>query len=176
MALRPRKVFANPFVVTLATLPACFVESSPPPQQPQQPVATAPRPTEQTSGEVIIANPPRPPRTEPTQTGPAPGQPTSQPVAFDQRWTVQKRADGCQAMAQVNCPKPTKTGAPVPTCNPPPPMKIACPDGWDGTTAMTVVQYANHAHCEVERVPMDCPKGAMCKPGPPRIVSCPTWQ
>ena len=77
---------------------------------------------------------------------------------------------------RVDCPKPKKAGDPVPTCNPPPPMKVACPDGWDGTSALTIVQYANQAECRIEDAPMKCPKGAMCNPPPPRKVACPTYQ
>ena len=173
MAARsPRKTFASPFVVTLAAIPACFTGSSPPPQQPQpqvqpQPVEPAPTPA------VVVTNPP------PPSPGGAPAQPVDQKPQtydFDQRWTVSKTPNGCQAMARVECPKPKHPGDPVPTCNPPPPMKIACPDGWDGATTLTVVQYANQANCVIEPAPVKCPKNATCNPPPPRKVSCPTYQ
>jgi hypothetical protein len=159
MAARvPRKLFANPFVVTLAALPACFTESSPPPpQQPQ--VAPAPKPVE--------------PGGEPVAPG---GTPQAQTYTFDQRWTVTKSGDTCTAMQRVECPKPKKPGDPVMTCNPPAPMKVACPDGWDSKEALTIVQYANQATCMVEPPPMKCPKNAICNPPPPRKVACPTLQ
>lgn len=164
MARSPRKIFASPFVVTLAAMPACYTESSPPPQQPQPHVQPRPEPT---PGEVIVTNPP-----PPTEGGTAP----TQTYTFDQRWTVMKSGEACSAMARVECPKPKKPGDPVPTCNPPPPMKVACPDGWDGKAALTIVQYANQADCMIEPPPMNCPKGAMCNPPPPRKVACPTYQ
>ena len=61
MAARtPRRTFATPFVVTLAAVPACYVQ--PAPQQPQpQPVAQPePQPTD--SHPVVVVNPPRPGR------------------------------------------------------------------------------------------------------------------
>jgi hypothetical protein len=159
MAARvPRRIFASPFVVTLAATGACFSESSPPPQQPQvssKPVEPAP----------------------PVVTEPAPpAQGGAQTYTFDQRWTVMKSGETCSAMQRVECPKPTTPGGPVPTCNPPPPMKIACPDGWDGKAAMTIVQYANQSTCMVEPAPINCPKNAACNPPPPRKVACPTFQ
>jgi len=176
MAARsPRKVFAKSFVVTLAATGACFTESAPPPQQPQQPqpqpVVQQP-PPEQKPDVTVVTNPPHP-----TTTPASPGSP-AKPATFDydQKWTVMKSGDKCSAMARVECPKPDKPGGPVPTCNPPPPMKIECPKDWDGKQALTVVQYAHNEKCEVERAPMKCPKGAMCNPPPPRYVACPTWQ
>lgn len=165
MAARsPRKIFASPFVVTLAAMPACFTGSSPPPQDPQ----VQPRP-EPTPGEVVVANPP------PTTPGGG-GTGQAQTYTFDQRWTVMKSGEACSAMANVECPKAKKPGDPVPTCNPPPPMKVACPDGWDGKAALTIVQYANQESCMIEPPPMRCPKDATCNPPPPRKVACPTYQ
>lgn len=174
MAARaPRKLFASPFVVTLAAIPACYTESAPPPQQPQpQPVVQRPaEPAQGSAAEIVVANPPRP--------APAPAEGTAAPqpqtYAFDQRWTVMKHGDKCSAMVDVDCPKPKHPGDPVPTCNPPPPMKIACPDGWDGKATLAVVQYANTAECVIEPPPMKCPPGTKCNPPPPRKVACPTY-
>lgn len=155
----PRRIFASPFVVTLAAIPACFTESSPPPQQPQ---VVSPKPVE--------------PGGQPTDPAPPAQGGTAQTYTFDQRWTVMKSGDTCSAMQRVECPKPNKAGDPVPTCNPPPPMKIACPDGWDGKQALAIVQYANQANCMVEPPPIKCPKDAVCNPPPPRKVACPTFQ
>src|SRR6185503_17918472 len=105
----------------------------------------------------VISNPPPPsPSPSPSQ---APGT-----FAFDQHWTVMKSGQNCQAMARVECPKPDKPGGPVPTCNPPPPMKVACPDGWDGKEAMQIVQWANQADCFVEQAMPKCPPKAACNP------------
>ena len=167
MAARsPRKIFASPFVVTLA---ACFTETPPPQQPTPQPSQPQPRPDV-----VAVENPPRPtpPPTEPTQGG---GAPTT--YNFDQRWTVHKNDQGtCSAMARVDCPKPKKPGDPVPTCNPPPPMKVECPADWDGKAPLAIVQYANQSHCQVEQPPIKCPPNATCNPPPPRKVACPTYR
>jgi len=137
---QPSQDLRSPFVVTLAAIPACFTESSPPPQQPQpKPVETRLRP--RSSSRIRPHRRPVDPRSRRQKP---------QTYNFDQRWTVSKTPNGCQAMARVECPKPKHPGDPVPTCNPPPPMKIACPDGWDGATTLTVVQYANQANCVIE--------------------------
>jgi hypothetical protein len=155
MAARsPRKIFASPFVVTLAAIPACFTESSPPPQQPQQPPTTQVEPQ------------PQPPS----------GGGTAQTYGFDQRWLVSKQGTGCQAMARTECPKPKNPGDQVPTCNPPPPMKVTCPENWDGKEAITIVMYANQANCFIEPAPVKCPPNVACNPPPPRKVACPTFQ
>ena len=89
---------------------------------------------------------------------------------------MMKSGDKCSAMARVECPKPKKPGDPVPTCNPPPPMKIECPSNWDGKNALTVVKYANTTECVVEVAATGCPQKAACNPPPPRKTACPTWQ
>jgi hypothetical protein len=175
MARSPRRTFANPFVVTLAAIPACYVESTPPPQQPQPrpPVAQGPtqgpaQPTQPATPEVVVANPPRP--TPPPTTPP----PSGNTATFDQYWYVTKSGASCTARAKVDCPKPAKKGDPVPTCNPPPPIAYACPP--DMTEAsLTIVQRAGSETCMVDHGPMSCPKGAMCNPPPPRAVACPKY-
>ena len=170
MAARsPRKLFASSFVVTVATLPACFTSSPPPPpaQPRQEPVAAQPAPPRPVEHSVVT-NPPHP--------SPGGTAQTAQTYAFDQRWTVMKSGETCSAMADVECPKPSKPGGPVPTCNPPPPMKIECPAGWDGKNALAVVQYANTSECVIEPGPMKCPPNTKCNPPPPRKVACPTYQ
>lgn len=164
MAARsPRKLFASSFVVTVAST-ACFTTSNPPP----------PRPPENPPGPIEAQPtdpPPQPPASGPVQGGTAQ---TAQTYAFDQRWTVMKHGETCQAHARVECPKPKKAGDPVPTCNPPPPMKIECPSNWDGSSALTVVQYANQTECMVEPPPVKCPPNVACNPPPPRKTACPT--
>lgn len=162
MAARaPRKIFASPFVITLA---ACVESTTPPPQQPRpQPQPAQPAPP---TDPIVVANPPPPPP------------PTDNAVSVDERWTLFKDGSACRAMANVDCPRPKKPGDPVPTCNPPPPMKIECPAGWDGKSPMTVVRYANQTECMIEPPKVseaDCPK-AKCNPPPPRKISCPTWK
>ncbi len=160
MAARsPRKIFASPFVVTLAA--ACG-PAAPPPQQPVPSQPTPAEPTPAPTPTVVIANPPHP----------APASETL-PVSYDQRWTVMKSGADCHAMPKVDCPKPAQPGGPMPTCNPPPPIKYACPEGWDGTSPMKIVQYANSTECLVEAEPIKCPPNASCNPPAPRRVACP---
>src|SRR5262245_55864460 len=105
-ARTPRRVFANPFVVTLAALPACYTSTGPAPTvapiAPVEPTATATPPA---------LNPP--PATSPPTSPPG-------PVDYDQSWTVTKSGGTCRAQPEVECPK-AEPGLPAPTCNPPPP-------------------------------------------------------
>lgn len=160
-----RRVFANPFVLTVAA--ACSA-----PQSPTQQVVPSPQPSEPGGEPVVVANPPAPKQEAGGEAQTTP----PQTFGFDQRWTVTKAGDTCTAMQHVECPKPKQAGDPVPTCNPPPPMKVACPESWDGKQALTIVQPANQTECRIEEPPMKCPPNAMCNPPPPRRVACPTWQ
>nr|MDQ3368925.1 hypothetical protein [Myxococcota bacterium] len=94
--------------------------------------------------------------------------------SYDQRWRVTKSGDQCLAMPAVDCPKPTKAGGPVPTCNPPPPIKYSCPANIDLSAPVTVVQYANRTECETEPAAVKCPPNTACNPPPPRKVPCPS--
>ena len=192
-----RRSFASPFVVTLAAaLPtACYVQPGPPvrssggggggsPQVTTDENApnhtNPPRPTGETvpnqqtpdhsttnagaeqapaggGKTVVIANPPRP----------APA-----PVAKqDRRWTVTKASGTCSAYSNSTCPEPP-AGQPRPSCNPPPPMKYACPAVMT-ENMITVVQFAGQKDCQIEYPPIKCPPNAMCNPPPPQKVACP---
>jgi hypothetical protein len=165
MAARaPRKNFARPFVVTLAALPAACFSGTTSPQVVPSPKSAEP------GGEPTVVTDPVPTK------GSTPSQSGAPTYTFDQRWQVTKSGETCSAMARVECPKPRHPGDAVPTCNPPPPMKVACPDGWDGKDALTIVQYANQATCSVEPAPVKCPPNVACNPPPPRQVACPTHQ
>ena len=167
MAARtPRKLFASPFVITLAA--SCSAPQQPPPNvNPPPPEQPSPSPSPDVG---VISNPPRP------GTDPSPS-PSQAPGTFnsEQRWTVSKSGANCMAMAKVECPKPAKPGGPMPTCNPPPPIKYACPDGFDGKEALQIVQRANDTECYVDRPMPSCPPKAMCNPPPPQKVACPHY-
>jgi len=166
MAARtPRRSFAAPFVITLATAPACYVSSAPPPQQPPAapPAEQAPP---QNAPAVVVANPPRPqPDPQPTPAvvmnppRPQPAEPAGT------RWHVFRSGDGCEAAVSVDCPK----GA---MCNPPPPQKVDCPPGLTMPKGLDIVSQGDGT-CVVEPEPMNCPPHAMCNPPRPRSVSCP---
>lgn len=203
MAARmPRRRFANPFVVTLAAIPACYVTSSPPP--PQQPPVVAhgdhdeskphtnpppPRykePVVESSQPGTVVNPPRPTGTRVGQTGVTapppsgaqpgttqPAQPTTQPASFDQKWTVTMSGNSCSAYVQVNCPKPEK-GKPTMTCNPPPPFAYACPPELTAGGSLVIAQYAGQTECTTVPGPVKCPANTACNPPRPRKIACPT--
>jgi hypothetical protein len=148
----PRRSFAAPFVITMvgAAGSAGFTSCNPPARQPQ------PDP-------LIGKNPPAPdPQPDTAGTG-------------ERRWTVYKQGQDCFAgTANFDCPKPATPGGPVPTCNPPPPMKYACPDNVSLDHPIEVAQWNGEQTCHVVPAPIDCPKGAMCNPPPPIQVACPT--
>ncbi|MBA2542661.1 MAG: hypothetical protein H0V17_23660 [Deltaproteobacteria bacterium] len=81
------------------------------------------------------------------------------------------RAD-CQAMVDVQCPK-GEPGKPMPTCNPPPPIKYACPTGFEDGDTLKIVLRAGATECFVDFGPSTCPANAKCNPPPPRKVACP---
>jgi len=154
MAARtPRRSFAAPFVVTLAAAPACYVSNAPPPQQPP-PAAPAEQAPHNAPG-VVVANPPRP-------------QPENTPVAV------------------ANPPRPQDQNRPVVVANPPRPQDPPVPAAPQDHPVVVANPPRPHAHpagttwhvfkagdgCEAA-VHVDCPKGAMCNPPPPRKVDCP---
>jgi hypothetical protein len=180
MAARtPRRSFAAPFVVTLAAVPACYVQSSPGPSGPPPPPPTTqtaePEPTEQPP--VIVANPPPPqqpasqpstppPQQPPVRPDPRPSKPPVQTT--DSYWTVYKSHDGsgCMAAIKVEC-------HPKATCNPPPPFKYACPDDVSLDKPLTVVSQDGGATCFVQFEMPKCPPGVACNPPRPKPVTCP---
>jgi hypothetical protein len=147
----PRRSFAAPFVITMvgAAGSAGFTSCNPPSQRP------GPDP-------VVGNNQPTPePQPEPVASG-------------EKRWTVYKQGTDCFANEPFDCPKPSADGAPVPTCNPPPPMKYACPENVSLDHPIEIAQWSGQDSCHVVPEPIDCPKGAMCNPPPPIQVACPT--
>jgi hypothetical protein len=78
----------------------------------------------------------------------------------------------CRAYMDVRCPV-GEPGKPVPTCNPPPPIKYTCPDGFKDGDQMKIVLRAGATECFVDHGPMKCPEGAKCNPPPPRKIACP---
>jgi hypothetical protein len=177
-ARAPRRRFASPFVVTLAAAgsAACTnpprpeppTSNPPPPGQPEEPEPT-PTPTPEPTVQ--------PPTTEPTTAAPgapAPVDAKREPAKFEMRWTVSKlkgQAD-CQAFLDPNCPKPEK-GKPVPTCNPPPPTKYACPADFADGQSMKIILRVGATECFEQQPAMRCPENAKCNPPPPRKVECP---
>jgi len=162
-----RRSFATPFVVTLAA--AC--SSSPPPSHP--PIMNPPAPQDPTPTDPTPpANPPTDPQTPPTTGGiPPMNPPAPQPVQRGP-WRVFKTKDGCQAVVQVECPRP-EPGKAVPTCNPPPAHKYEpCPEGVTEKNSLTIVSWVAD-NCRLQ-VPMpSCPPKVHCNPPPPKSVPCP---
>lgn len=184
MAVRQiRRVFATPFIVTLAgsSLAACGPKPLPthdhvnppgphanPPPPDTKPVAeqVPAEPAPDTSRPVVKNDNPPPP--EPVK------EPAKEPATYEQRWTVMKFKgnDECSAMVDVQCPKP-EAGKPIVTCNPPPPIKYACPDGFKDGDTLKIVLRVGATDCFVDRAPISCPPNAKCNPPPPRKVACP---
>lgn len=168
-----RRTFASSVVVTLAAIPACVVQTAPPPRG-GPPVAQpgprgsdpGPQPTETTptqSQPTVVANPPRPgmePTTPPTTPPPA------EPAKYERHWTVTRQGDKCMAYTDVSCPKNA-------TCNPPPPTAYTCTAEITATKPMKIVQWANTVGCHVEAEAPPCPPKTMCEPPRPRAVTCP---
>jgi hypothetical protein len=169
MAARsPRRSFATSFIITLA--PACYAGSAPQTAPPQK---TEPVPAEPTKPDTltVVTNPPRPtppPKTEPPKTEP----PKTEPPKTNISWTVTRHGADCQAFSASACPHPPP-GQPIPPCNPPPPMKYACPDNLADGASLTVTQLANQPDCFILPGPISCPPRASCNPPPPRKVACP---
>jgi hypothetical protein len=175
MAARtPRRHFATPFVVTLAAAPACYVQSSPSSPQPPPPVAQpAPGQPASTQAPPVVVNPPPPgAASQPGPTTAPPPATTAQPAGGapapvrERRWTVFRNDRGCSAMVEVKCP-------PGAMCNPPPPVKYACPDSMAVNDRITIVSY-DGTTCQIEPEMPKCPPNTRCNPPPPRQVACPT--
>ena len=179
MAVRHiRRAFATPFIVTLAgsSLAACGPKplpkhdhvnppgphSNPPAPDTQPPVTEqTPPPVEPTTDKPVVKN-----------DNPPPPQPVKEPAKYEQRWTVSKFKDDCTAMVDVQCPKPEK-GKPVMTCNPPPPIKYACPADFKDGDTLKIILRVGATDCFVETGPIKCPPNAKCNPPPPRKIACP---
>ncbi len=149
-----RRNFASPFVLTLA---AC---SSPPAEPPH---ANPPPPTNVQPP----ADPPpgstEPPHDNPPIAGDPAAQPSdSKPAPTEQRWTVMKSGDHCEAYSDQACP-------PGGTCNPPAPQKIECP----ATATLPVKVRGFNGVCTIAQAPGPCPPNVKCNPPPPQRVKCP---
>ncbi len=82
-----------------------------------------------------------------------------------QSWTVQQLAPGqCDAYGDIDCPPPDEA-----TCNPPPPMKVACPGSLAEDAQLRIVQLEQDGPCYLEA--MTCPDGG-CDREP---TACPSW-
>ena len=153
----PRKSFSAPFVITTlvgAAGSAGFTSCNPPAAQ-----RPAPDP-------LIGKNPPAP---DPD--------PQPDPAAGGRKWSVYKQGADCFAIAAMDCPKPANPGGPVPTCNPPPAAKYACPEHVSLDHPIEVEQWGDAADAScyvVTDTAMSCPAGASCNPPPPMKVACPT--
>jgi hypothetical protein len=89
---------------------------------------------------------------------------TAEPVVY-QEWSVSRSGDTCDAWVDVDCPPPDEA-----TCNPPPPMTVACPGGLEEGVTMRIVQHEENGPCYL--VDAECPEGG-CDPQP---AECPTWE
>jgi hypothetical protein len=166
----PRRHFATPLVLTvIGAAGSSGMTSCNPPPATRNPPPPDLQPVE----------PPADAATTPTTTNPAPPDTTDQTPpppepTYAAAWTVTKRNGGCAAMRHIECPKPAEPGGPVPTCNPPGPVKYVCPDGMAMDRPIEVVRYEGQDDCFVKQEPIRCPEGATCNPPPPQKVTCPS--
>jgi len=193
-----RRVFATPFIVTLAasSVPACGPKPLPkhdhvnppgphtnPPAPDTQPSSTTPPgpeglpPATDWKATTDPAAPASDTNPVDKHTKPPPPQrpePVKQSAKLDTKWTVMKVKGqaGCKAYVDVNCPKP-EPGKEMATCNPPAPINYACPDGMADGASLKIILRAGATDCFVDRGPMACPPNAKCNPPPPRKVACP---
>jgi hypothetical protein len=79
-------------------------------------------------------------------------EPDPDPVAEPyQTWTVSSSGEGrCEAYVEVDCP-------PDASCNPPPPMAVACPAGLADGEQITVVQLEENGPCTAGDQETECP-------------------
>ena len=181
----PRRHFAAPFVITIASAGVGACSSAPPPDQPPY-NPPPPTTTDQNAGPPTSPDQNAGPPTSPDQNaGPptSPDQnagpprpdprprPTTTPQMADTRWTVTKSGSSCMAMLQVECPK-GEPGKPMPTCNPPPPFKYDC-TGLTFDRPIQIVQQAGQADCYRIFETPKCPPQTACNPPRPQKVACP---
>jgi hypothetical protein len=107
---------------------------------------------------------------------PPPPKRAPQPAQQELQWTVTKlpksKPTECYAFDNASsCPK-QDPGKPIPPCNPPPPIKYACPKGFKAGDTLTIVQHKGEVDC-FERVDMTCEPGDKCNPPKPRKLACP---
>lgn len=89
---------------------------------------------------------------------------TAPPVS----WYVGRSPKGCAATENVCGRLQVPAGQPIPPCNPPAPIKIACPPD----DVISIVQVTP-GHC-VAQVKLSCPPNTPCNPPPPAEIACPT--
>lgn len=163
MAVRQiRRSFATPFIVTLASSAAIACGPKPLPKHdhvnPPSPHSNPPAPDSQPTGTTET-----PPPTIPASPAPpAPPEAVKEPAKYEQRWTVMKfkGKEECSVMVDVQCPK-AEPGKPVATCNPPPPIKYACPADFKVGDTLEIVQRVGATDCVVEGSPsrnVPCPE------------------
>ncbi len=180
MAARtPRRSFAAPFVVTLAAVPACYVQSGPvqnPPPGP--PPAQTAGPAPQQPGPVM-ANPPPPSTNQPPQQQPQrppvvianpPPPSTNQPSTPPQTPPV--------VIANPPPPRPTRPDPrpTAPTTKPtrPDPRPTAPTTTPAQTSAARWTVYRTKDGSCMAAIKVECQPKATCNPPPPFSYACPT--
>jgi hypothetical protein len=149
MSRLPKRAFTASFVVSIAALPTgCPAPHKNPP------------PPRVSSADTV---PQEPATQEPTAQQPSPG---------DQTWNIVMREGTCFAHAKANCPTP-EPGKPIPTCNPPPPIAYACPEGMNNGDVVSIILRAGGTECFANLPAPKCPPTSDCNPPAPRQYACP---
>ncbi|MBK9034853.1 MAG: hypothetical protein IPL61_26920 [Myxococcales bacterium] len=88
-------------------------------------------------------------------------------AAPSRRWDVLRRDRECLAQDDPCARRVRAPDEPIPPCNPPAPIKIACPP-------VSVVAISEQAPGTCVTVVADCDPGVKCNPPPPEPIACPT--
>ena len=84
-------------------------------------------------------------------------------------WTIGRRGVECVATDDPCSRMVLPPGSPIPPCNPPAPIKIACPP--DGVIAIV---ERTPDHCETKSA-IDCAPGHPCPQPAPVAIDCPRY-
>lgn len=86
-----------------------------------------------------------------TKGSPTVKEPKPDPVASPyQTWSVERSGEACSVYYEMDCP-------PDASCNPPPPMAVACPAGVEDGARFTIVQLEEDGPCSIGEEPAECP-------------------
>lgn len=91
------------------------------------------------------------------------GEPAT-PTPPDERWSVYRAGDQCQSHAILGCPEGVR-------CNPPPPAKVACPEGLEDGEHGELRKPAGATTCEFREWAPSCAEGQPCPE--PVVVAMP---
>jgi hypothetical protein len=173
-ARTPRRSFATPFVVTLAAVPACYVQtsngpSSPPPTQ----VAGEPPPSSQpppsSESPPVVVNPPRP-GTTPAASEPPPSTPPPVIVNPPRPGTTDPTRPEPRPSGPPTQPKPPVIANP-PVPNDPRTQTSPQQTSPQQTSVSQWTVFKQNDGC-MAAIKVECTPKATCNPPPPFKIAC----